>query len=291
MQTVPAGVFQRLGLQEGPTVDEAGLRNLYRAWCLNVPFDNIRKLIAHASRKGEILPGTDSRDFLETWLQHGTGGTCWPSSNALFAVARTAGFQASRSSASMWDVGVPTHGTVIVNTDGKDWAIDSSILTLDPIPLVENATHIQPGPLHPVEVEWFEDTFMFWFEAANFSTMFPCRLLTRHVEHEFYADRYEWSRENGPFNQRLYVRRNFPDRLIVLVGNTKWERSAEGQTESQLSADELVAELTGRHGYSCEIIDRWIGAGGLDAAMTPPANWPDPPALTRVPPSKRVPAG
>jgi len=287
MQSVPARVLSRLGFQDGLAVDEAGLRALYRAWCLSVPFDNIRKLIAHASGGQDALPGTDAQDFLENWLEHGTGGTCWPSSNALHAVAEAAGFCASRASAAMWDAGAPTHGTVIVSVDGRDWAIDSSILTINPIPLVENAIHIQPGPLHPVEAEWFEGTFVFWFEAPNFSSMFPCRLLNRHVEHEFYAGRYEWSRTNGPFNARLFVRRNFPGRLVMLIGNTKWERTAEGQTESQLTADELVAELTGRHGYSREIVDRWIGAGGLDAAMAPPASRPDPPALTRVAPSMR----
>ncbi|HVT11463.1 MAG TPA: hypothetical protein VHE55_04285 [Fimbriimonadaceae bacterium] len=191
-------VLDRLGMAAVDT-DENGMRRLYREWCIKVPFDNIRKLIAHLEGGAEPLPGTDADDFLESWLEHGTGGTCWPASNGLYEVARAAGFEGFRATASMWDRGVPTHGTVIVRVDGKDWVIDSSILTMNPFPLQKDSVYVHPGPMHPVEVEWDEGSFVFWFEAANFATQFPWRLLKRHVEHGVYAERYEVSRTTGPF--------------------------------------------------------------------------------------------
>ena len=38
------------------------------------------------------LPGTQAADFFEHWLAHGTGGTCWSSSNALYMLVTALGF-------------------------------------------------------------------------------------------------------------------------------------------------------------------------------------------------------
>jgi len=247
----------------------------------------MRKFIAHALGGSDPLPGTDSQDFLENWLDHGTGGTCWPSSNALYETAKAAGFEVSRCSASMWDTGEATHGTVIATVEGRDYAVDSSILTVRPVPLEKDAVYVERGPLNPVEVEWTEGTFMFWFEAPNMPVVWPCRLLERGVAHAFYAERYEWSRTNGPFNEKLYVRRNFPDRCVVISGNRKWERTPHGQTEELLGADALVAELIERHGYSQGIVGQWIDAGGLEKALTPSEGSRALPELDRLPPSRR----
>ena len=42
------------------------------------------------------LPGTHAIDFFEQWLDHGTGGTCWSSSNALYMLLTALGFTARR---------------------------------------------------------------------------------------------------------------------------------------------------------------------------------------------------
>lgn len=264
------------------------MRDLYRAWCYNVPFDNMLKLIAHAGDPTETLPGTTAEDFLQSWLDHGAGGTCWASSNALFTVAQQADFQVSRATASMGDLGMPTHGTVIVHLDGEDWILDSSILTVDPLPLARETVHVHPGPLHPVEIEWHDGSFVLWFEAATQRSQFPCRVLTWDVEESVFAKRYEVSRTGGPFNQRLFVRRNFPGRLVMLIGNKRWERTMEGETERVLAADEVVSELTGSLGFSSSVVDRWVDTGGLKAAMEPPTTAPEPNNLERVAPSRRA---
>jgi N-hydroxyarylamine O-acetyltransferase len=287
MEPMKALVLERLGLSGTIEPNEAGLRDLYRAWCYSVPFDNMRKLIAHSVGAEQQLPGTDASDFFHHWLNHGTGGTCWASSNALFALAHAVGFEVFRSTASMWDRGEATHGTVIARIDNRDWLIDSSILTVNPLPLVESTTFQQPGPLHPVEVEWDSETFVFWFEAVNHSVQFPCRLLSRHVEHQVYAARYEATRTSGPFNERLFIRRNAPGRLIMLIGNMRWERTTDRQTERVLTERELLNELTIRLGYSEEVVKRWAECGGLEAAMTPPSLQPDAPPLARLSPSLR----
>ena len=68
-------VLEKLELPESPSLDRAGLADLYDAWCRHVPFDNVRKMIHLREELPGPLPGDDAEDFLEAWLRHGTGGT------------------------------------------------------------------------------------------------------------------------------------------------------------------------------------------------------------------------
>ena len=128
-------VLLRLGFQSRPAANLEGLQAVYRAWCTHVPFDNVRKMIALRSGPDRSLPGSYAIPFLEGWLADGTGGTCWPTSNALFELLRSLGFAACRITGSMRDLGIVNHASVKVAVDDRDWLVDSSLLSNVPLPL------------------------------------------------------------------------------------------------------------------------------------------------------------
>ena len=151
-------VVERLGFQAAPAPDVDGLHALYAAWCARVPFDNVRKMIALRT-PGAPLPGTTAEDFFEGWLRDGAGGTCWPSSQALWALLSAVGFDARRVVASMRDTGHGSHGTVKVRVDDTDWLVDSSTLTNAPAPCGV-ALYVNADPVWPVEVEPVDGTHL-----------------------------------------------------------------------------------------------------------------------------------
>lgn len=279
------GVLARLGFATAPSRDLEGLRALYDAWCTRVPFDNVRKMIALRTAAAQPLPGGDARDFFCRWLEHGTGGTCWPTSNALFELVHSLGFEARRVAGSMRDVGVVNHASVKVSIDGSDWLLDSSMLTNAPLPL-SDAVFVHSDPVFAAEVEPIDGTHVVWVDMPAFSTYMPCRLLVDPDDHAHYLARYEASRERSPFNQRLYARRNRPGELQVLMGNTLFSKTAQGLVSKELSATELCQEIHLRIGISDDLIDVWVRSGGLAASFEPPAG-PKPPPITQKPPSQR----
>src|SRR4051794_16727349 len=84
--------LERLGFSAKPEPTLEALDLLYDTWCRRVPFDNVRKLIHLHKESPGPLPGDDPSEFLEAWLAHGTGGTCWASSNGLYALLEALGF-------------------------------------------------------------------------------------------------------------------------------------------------------------------------------------------------------
>ena len=278
-------VLQRLGVATPPSLDLDGLSALYRAWCTRVPFDNTRKMIALRTGVQGPLPAIHADDFFEHWLAHGTGATCWPSSNAVFALLHAAGFEARRVAASMGDRGVVNHASVKVRLAGRDWLVDSSMLVNTPLPL-HGGVFIGDDPVWPVEVEPADGTHVVWWHTPPGSSYQPCRLLLDPAEFDDYADGYERSRERSVFNPRLYARINRADELVILAGRTRFARTAAGVTSRDLSAEEVQQSLREEIGLSDAMVSEWAACGALEASFEPTAG-PPPPPVTRKPPSQR----
>lgn len=278
-------VLERLGFSSPPALDLAGLRALYRAWCYGVPFDNVRKMIALRAEEGGPLPGGRGDDFFAHWLAHGCGGTCWPGSNALFELFEAAGFAARRVAGSMRDLGIVNHGSVKIAVEGHDWLVDSSLLTLMPLPL-ETETFVHREPLLALEVEPVDGTHVVWIDTPPNSGFMCCRLLDDPTDHATYLAAYERSREVSPFNQRLYARRHRPGEVLVLIGGTRIARTPEGTASAELTPEGVCAALRDDFGLSDELVEQWVRFGSLAASFEPPSG-PKPPPLTRKPPSQR----
>ena len=247
-------MFTKLGFAAPPKPDLAGLEALYTAWCDHVPFDNVRKRISMARSTTEPLPGGLPDDFLSAYLEHGTGGTCWPTSNGLFALVDACGFDARRISSSMFDRNDHNHGSILVRLDGKDWMVDSSMECGFPIPLVPGVACKLGDAVHPVRVEPHEKgTIVHWGMNQSTDTL-PCRLMQDPVDEAFYLERYEKSRTNSVFNTALYARRNLPGLLLGFYGRKRVEKTATGVMTFELSPEEVRHCLVTEMGYSEAIV-------------------------------------
>ena len=274
-------VLQRLGFGNEPEKNLSGLGAAYRVWCETVPFDNAAKLIALATGAKGKLPGIDAQEFFINFVEHGIGGTCWPSSNALYSLFHDIGFEVKRLAGSMRDTGIISHGTTNAHIDGADWLIDSSMLTRDPLPLSFDL-HIGSDPVWGGEVEYADDTHIIWWDAVPAPEFIPCRLLPHDVDYDFYLARYEASRTRSPFNERIYVRRNFPDSILVITGNRHFVKSSTGIEAKLLAESELEERLESEAGFSSHIIEKLRDCGAIKASMIPPDS-PPPPILRKRP--------
>lgn len=256
-------VLARLGFADEPGIHRAGLEQLYAAWCGAVPFDNVRKRIALLEATPGPLPGGLPDDFLSGWLEHGTGGTCWPSSNGLHALVRACGFEVRRISASMFDRNDHNHGSLVVRLGGEELMVDSSMLNGAPIPLRRGGAAMLADPVHPIRVEPVEASFrIHWGMSQSHDTM-PCRLMDDPVDEAFYLERYEVSRGYSVFNNALYARRNFSGRLVSFVGRVRHEKTATAVASRELAPDELSKALVQEMGLSEAIVARLAACGGL----------------------------
>jgi len=270
-------VKAELGLPDTVPTTLEGLRKVYAAWCSTMTFDNVRKFVS--LRSGDKpLGGGEAEDYFQHWLANRSGGTCWPSSNALYTLIASFDFDARRVSGSMYDLPIKNHGSVKVRIDGLDWLADSSMLTCEPLPLTGNLLIRTDGPVR-VEVEPHEAGYLIWTDFPPTPEFIPCRLLDDPVDLDFYLTRYERSREMSPFNDRLYLRKVTPDGLAVILGNTLFRRVGDELDVKELNADELCATMHEVGGIAESFISRWADAGGLEASMNPsgPApQFPDP---------------
>lgn len=206
-------VLERLGFPAPPQPDSEGLNQLYDAWCRQIPFDNVRKLLHLRSGGHGPLPGGTPEDFLQSWIQYGTGGTCWSNAAALHSLLASLGFDARQGLATMLVIPdlPPNHGTVLVTLGSQRFLVDGSMLHGEPLPLEDEATTEVRHPAWGVRCSRRDGRWHVWWRPLHKVDGFECRLEHFNASPEEYRERYEQTRGWSPFNYEVSARRNRGD--------------------------------------------------------------------------------
>jgi len=250
-------IVQKLGFSDYPNPKESCLRAIYQAWCLRVPFDNVRKLIRLHENNPTPLPGDNATDFFETWLAHGTGGTCWASSGALFALLHSLGFDVSRGIATMLvtpDL-PPNHGTVLAQLDGKTFVVDTSIRTYVPLLISDDCNSRR----YPFDIKLIlrDGQYYIWWQPLHMLAGLECRIDRFSATAEEFQQRHEQTRAWSPFNYQLASRLNTTDSVIGTAAGKWVEIDTEGQVKQEEIDDQQRKKLlVERIGMSEEIVEK-----------------------------------
>ncbi len=249
-------VLSRLGFSSQPELNHAGLSALYEAWCSNVPFDNMRKLIHLHENNPQTLPGDDATDFFESWLKHKSGGTCWAANGALFAFLNALGFSVGRGVATMLvapDI-PPNHGTVIVDFDGEQFLVDASILHKVPIALKKDSADYPPWIEN---VSQSQSQWQVLWRPLRGEQHINCRIDRFPVEQQEFHERHEQTRLWSPFNFQLNLQ-SMKQNTIVGFADGQWAKiDANGAVQrSPLSPEERKRFLVDEIGISEELVDK-----------------------------------
>jgi N-hydroxyarylamine O-acetyltransferase len=75
-----------------------------------------------------------------------------------------------------------------------------------------------------------------------------------NVTAEHYLDRYEWSRGQSPFNERLHATHNFDGARVTISFGQRFERRPEGTTSREIDREERDRLLVEEFGMSEAIV-------------------------------------
>jgi len=243
-------VIGRLGYSERPSVDLEGLRTLYSAWSRQVPFDNLRKLVALHFAMPE-LPGIHPNDFFAAWQLTGAGGTCWGSNNAIHALLVGLGFDAQLHSASMFD-GDVNHGTTIVTLNDERWMVDTALHGDVPVPLRSEPTSVEhAGFVTTMQPDG--GTWVFECPTPDPDFRIPCRIIDE-IDHDFTLEANEKSRAWSPFNTSIMVGINDETGVWMLKDKVLARIEASGTTSSRLTDAEVDEWMIETSGHSPQLV-------------------------------------
>ncbi len=250
-------VLARLGIDTtAPTLD--GLCTVYRAWCRQVSFDNVQKRIS-LMEQHDHLAGGEPEEFFGNFLVHGTGGTCWPTSAGLAALLESLGFRIRRLVAAMnyERIGIrPGHGSTVAEIDGRDWLVDSSMLTVEPFELRRGNRTERADPVHAIAAEPHEGRWIIRWMRHDGETM-PCMILEESVPPERFTTSYESTRPGRtPFNTALIARRSLPDGGTLDVRSDTLTRVSPSGVRAAGPLEDRTRLLVEEFGYSREIVAR-----------------------------------
>ena len=251
-------ILTKLDLKEGPVRDLAGLNHIYAAYCCHVPNDNIQKRIWLTGKQTSPVTGGDPIEFFENWLAHGTGGTCFPASEGLYALLRALRFDAKRVSGSVIREGLDreaNHGSVMVCLEGVDHLVDPQHASFAALPIIPGKSSSTGDGIHDSRAVPVAGGFELQrFPGANREEPLRIRfdLENCFVDHDFFLSHYALSasreRNRSPFNEALFFCRRFPNSIVIVGRGNRIEVSWDNSvTKSEITIDErnriLIEEL------------------------------------------------
>lgn len=255
-------MLAKLGLKNQPTLDLAGLNVIYAAICGSIPFDNVQKRIWFASDQKKPATGGDPGEFFENWVRHGTGGTCWPSNGAMYALARALGFRARRITGSVIVANYPqgaNHGSVLVTLDGVDYVFDLAFGSFKVLPLVRGQGVSTETGIHNLRATPVGGGFELFFYLGWSTAPLPFRREPEHepVDHAFFIAHYDRANRVGFFNDTLLISRRFADSIVTIGRGNKLVVTAGGAlTRTELTTAQRDEVLIQELGLSQEVVGR-----------------------------------
>lgn len=255
-------VLAKLGLDDRPDVDLPGLNSVYAAFCGSVPtLDSIRKRIWFAGDRKSPLPGGEPVDYFEGWLAHGTGGTCWPTNGAVYSLLCSLDFDVRRIAGCIVMEQYPgtNHGSVMATVDGVDYLVDGNLGAFEVLPLLPGATTAAGSGIHRVTAKPFEAGFdVHWYESYKRDEPLTFRTEPQHdpVDHAFFLERYELTKDLSVFNDALFICRRFVDSIVTLGSSSKVTLTADHTlTTTEITDVERRTLLVETFGISEDMVD------------------------------------
>jgi len=263
-------VLDKLGLSSYPEPTLADLTRIYAAWCRQIPFDNVQKIIhLHTGASGP-LPGDAAADFFEAWLSDGTGGTCWAGNGGLHALLGSLGFAVTRGLGTMLSSPnvPPNHGTVVVDLDGALYLVDASILHSEPLRLDGREPMAIEHPAWGVQCRMQDDRWHIRWRPLHTPAGIDCRIEHLQATGETFRESHEGTRGWSPFNYEVAARLLTNDAIIGASFGERVVLDAGGESREPLATEDRNRFLVEKLGMSEEIISQLP-----PDTRTPPAPW------------------
>jgi arylamine N-acetyltransferase len=211
------------------------------------------------------VTGGEPAQFFENWLEHGTGGTCFPANGALCALLSALGFDAKRILGSVMMDGIEqggNHGSVLVRIDETDYLVDAQLAAFSALPLIVGQPASTGEGIHDIRaVPRGEEFDVLWCPGSNRQTPMCTRLDLKRgsVGHDVFLAQYALSalrdRRRSPFNDALFIGRHFSDRIFNIGRCTRTEISADNVAKKrEITLAERAQIHVDEFGVSAEIV-------------------------------------
>lgn len=250
-------ILEAFGFSSIPEPSLESLHAIYKAWSRKVGYDNVQKRVYFARGGTGPFPVADPNDFVDSFLTHGTGGSCWVVAETYFGILHHVGYDVRRVAGQMLecdDPMKPNHGTVIVTMDGVEYVADPSMCGEEAIPLVPGEASAAQSKAHGL---WSTGDGNYWWRpghsrvAIEYTTQFdPC-------SYDYFVERYEKTKEFSLFNHVLYARKNVDEGIVTIGRGNLIRVDLEGElTAEPLGQDDIVRVLVDDMGMSEEIVSQ-----------------------------------
>jgi arylamine N-acetyltransferase len=247
-----SAILSFLGLSRGRKPTLKLLDELVTAYTQRVPWESVSRI----TRRATVLEHGDADDFLacarwpdEFWLsalEWGSGGTCFESNYAFFALLQELGFSGYLTVNNM-EASIGCHAAIVLDIDGARWLADVGLPLYVPLPLDTEQETRRQSVFHGYTVRP-NGRNAFQIERDNHPQSYCFTLIDKAIPEVSY--RQVLAKDYGPeglFLDRVIISKLIGDHVYRFNGGERpfmLERFQRGHSDSRALTADITGELS-----------------------------------------------
>lgn len=250
-------VLLHFGLPIDMPPDLSTLRLLLERYTRTAPWESasrIARRAAHTDSADCILLG---EAFWESHLAQGTGGTCYESNYAFFALLGRVGFEGYLTINDM-DSAIGCHSAIVVLLDGRKHLVDVGYPLHAILPLLEGQESTAESPFMRYTAKPLpERRFEIWRDVPRHERIFQLKDIAVG-EAEYQATTlHDYRRDGGQFLNEVVIHRVIDDQLWRFNSDERplrLQQFVAGQRHDHILGDDPAGEVAGKFGIAREVV-------------------------------------
>lgn len=244
-----------LPLDLPPNLDT--LRQLLARYTRTVPWESASRIGRRARHDSAADCALLGADFWESHFEAGTGGTCYESNYAFFALLRFLRFEGYLTINDMGSA-IGCHSAIVIIIAGQPYLVDVGYPVHAVIPLNANESSFRRSAIMNYTIEPLgESRYAVWREIQPRVSAF--QLNDAPVSEADYRaiTVHDYRNDGGQFLDEIVIHKVIDDQLWRFNGDERpWrtQQFVEGERRDHLLRDDPAAELSEKFGMAREVV-------------------------------------
>ena len=258
---LPEGLTHRVllgfGLPTNLPPNLGTLRRLLAHYTRTVPWESASRIVRRSQHSEAEACAVLGADFWESHFQYGTGGTCYESNYAFFALLLRIGYDGYLTINDMGSA-IGCHSAIVILLDGQKLLVDVGLPVYAILPLREGLestaeSHFMRYKAKPLA----EGRFEIWRSVPRDERVF--QLNDKPVgEAEYRAvTLHDYRHDGGQFLNEVVIRKVLSDQLWRFNSNERpfrLQQFVAGQRRDHMLGDDSAAEVADKFGIARDVV-------------------------------------
>lgn len=249
------------------------LRLLLQRYTRTVPWESASRIVRRAQYADVADYALLGAAFWASHFEQGTGGTCYESNYAFFALLRRIGFAGYLTINDMGSA-IGCHSAIVLLLDGRKHLVDVGFPLHAILPLSDERESTVDSPfMRYMAKPLAESRYEIWRDTPRDQTVFHLNDVPVGAADYRSATRHDYRHDGGQFLNEVVIHKAVDEQLWRFNSDERplcLQQFVAGERQDHQLGDDPAGEVASKFGMARDVVAEALGILGIDSAAPIP---------------------